>query len=116
MRLTRGSTLKGYSGFQTETQKEGYKIIKPLIYTTKEEIDEYNKTNNIPSVIDNTNNEDIYTRNRYRHHILPFLKQEQSNIHLKYLKFSKELNKYYDIIDAYDKKDIKGSKKKKSYI
>ena len=99
MRLTRGSTLKGYSGFQTETQKEGYKIIKPLIYTTKEEIDEYNKTNNIPSVIDNTNNEDIYTRNRYRHHILPFLKQEQSNIHLKYLKFSKELNKYYEFVD-----------------
>ena len=27
----------------------------------------------------------------------------------------KELNKYYDIIDEYDKKDIKGSKKKKSY-
>ena len=27
----------------------------------------------------------------------------------------KELNKYYDIIDTYDKKDIKGSKKKKSY-
>lgn len=27
----------------------------------------------------------------------------------------KELNKYYEIIDAYDKKDIKGSKKKKSY-
>ena len=51
MRLTRGSTLKGYSGFQTETQKENYKVIKPLIYATKEDIDEYNKQNNIPSSI-----------------------------------------------------------------
>lgn len=106
MRLTRGSTLKGYSGFQTETQKEGYIIIKPLIYTTKEEIDEYNETNNIPTVIDNTNNEDIYTRNRYRHHILPFLKNENSNIHIKYLKFSKELNKYYEFVDNLVNKEL----------
>ena len=99
MRLTRGSNLKGYSGFQTETQKENYKIIKPLIYTTKEKIDEYNKINNIPVVVDNTNFENIYTRNRYRHEILPFLKKENPNIHMKYLKFSKELNKYYSFVD-----------------
>lgn len=99
MRITRGSTLKGYSGFQVKTQKENYSIIKPLIYTTKEEIDKYNKENNIPSVTDNSNNEDLYTRNRYRHHILPFLKKENQNIHLKYLKFSKELNKYYRYVD-----------------
>ena len=37
MRLTRGSNLKGYSGFQTETQKENYKVIKPLIYATKDD-------------------------------------------------------------------------------
>ena len=58
MRITRGSNLKGYCGFQTETQKEGYKIIKPLIYTTKKDIEEYNKENNIPFVVDKTNNED----------------------------------------------------------
>lgn len=106
MRLTRGSTIKGYSGFQTETQKENYKIIKPLIYTTKESIDEYNKENNIPSVIDKTNKEDIYTRNRYRNHILPFLKKENKNIHLKYLKFSKELNEYYEFVNTLVNKEL----------
>ena len=106
MRLTRGSTLKGYSGFQVETQKENYKIIKPLIYTTKEEIDEYNKEKNIPSVIDKTNKEDIYTRNRYRNHILPFLKNENKNVHLKYLKFSKELNEYYEFVNALINKEL----------
>ena len=106
MRLTRGSTLKGYSGFQTETQKDGYKIIKPLIYATKDDIDEYNKQNNIPSVTDNTNFKDVYTRNRYRHHILPFLKKENSNIHLKYLKFSKELNKYYEFVNILVNKEL----------
>jgi len=99
MRISRGSNLKGYSGFQIETPKDGYKIIKPLIFTTKEEITEYNKKENIPYVIDNTNEEDDYTRNRYRHHILPFLKKENSNIHLKYLKFSRELTKYYEFVN-----------------
>lgn len=106
MRLTRGSNLKGYSGFQTETQKENYKVIKPLIYATKDDIDEYNKQNNIPSVIDNTNFKDIYTRNRYRHNILPFLKNENPNIHLKYLKFSKELNKYYEFVNTLINKEL----------
>lgn len=99
MRISRGSNLKGYSGFQVETPKKNYKIIKPLIYTTKEMITEYNHENNIPFVTDKTNEEDKYTRNRYRHHILPFLKKENSNIHLKYLKFSRELIKYYNYVD-----------------
>ncbi len=98
MRISRGSNLKGYCGFQIETQKEGYKIIKPLIFTSKDEINEYNKNNKIPSVNDQTNDEDNYTRNRYRHSILPFLKKENNNVHLKYLKFSKELTKYYNFV------------------
>ncbi len=98
MRISRGSNLKGYCGFQVETQKEGYKIIKPLIFTSKYEINEYNKNNKIPSVKDHTNDEDNYTRNRYRHNILPFLKNENNNVHLKYLKFSKELTKYYNFV------------------
>lgn len=106
MRISRGSNLKGYSGFQILTEKKGYQIIKPLIYTTKDIINEYNKENNIPFVIDQTNEEDNYTRNRYRHHILPFLKKENPNIHLKYLKFSQELTKYYEYVDKIVKQEL----------
>lgn len=113
MRLTRGSNLKGYSGFQLETQKDNYKIIKPLIFTNKEEIDKYNKQNDIPFVIDYTNNEDNYTRNRYRHKVLPFLKSENSNIHLKYLKFSRELLNYYNFVDKIVSSEIEKRYNKK---
>lgn len=106
MRLTRGSNLKGYCGIQIETQKEKYKIIRPLIFTTKANIEEYNKEHNIPFVTDKTNNEDKYTRNRYRHNVLPFLKNENSNVHLKYLKFSRELSKYYQYVDKEINKEI----------
>lgn len=97
MRLTRGSTLEGYSGFGKITQFENYKLVRPLIYTAKEEIETYNKENNIEYRIDKTNIDEHYTRNRYRKCILPFLKQENKNVHKKYLKFSEELKE----INAY---------------
>lgn len=106
MRISRGSNLKGYCGFQVETPKEGYKIIKPLIFASKDDINEYNKDNNIPSVKDYTNDEDNYTRNRYRHNVLPFLKSENKNVHLKYLKFSRELTKYYNYVSKVVENEI----------
>ena len=106
MRISRGSNLKGYTGFQIETPKDGYSIIKPLIFVSKDEINKYNEENNIPSVKDHTNDEDNYTRNRYRHNILPFLKNENKNIHLKYLKFSRELSKYYNYVSKEVEKEI----------
>ena len=74
MRIVRGSTLKGYSGFSKILDKGSYKIIRPLITLTKDEIISFNEANNIKYFIDSTNNEDFHTRNRYRHVVLPFLK------------------------------------------
>ena len=99
MRIVRGSTLKGYSGFSRIVDKGNYKIVRPLITLTKDEIIEFNKVNNIKYFIDETNNEDIHTRNRYRHVVLPFLKKENPNVHKKFIKFSETLienSKYID--------------------
>lgn len=99
MRLSRGSTLKGYSGFSKIVKHEQYKIVRPLIFYTKEEIEKYDERYKIPYVIDSSNEKDKYTRNRYRKVVLPFLKEEDSNIHLKYLKFSENLLAYSDFIE-----------------
>ena len=99
MRIVRGSTLKGYSGFSRIVEKNNYTIVRPLITLTKDEIVRFVENNNIKYAIDNSNNEDHYTRNRYRHTILPFLKQEEYNVHKKFLKFSETLlenNKYIE--------------------
>jgi tRNA(Ile)-lysidine synthase len=99
MRLGRGSNLKGYLGFRKETNYHDYKIIRPLITLTKEEIKNYDDKNNIPYAIDKTNFNDMYTRNRYRKYMLPLLKKEDKNINLKYLKYSEELQEYVDYVD-----------------
>lgn len=92
MRIVRGSNLNGYSGFKEIVEMDNYKIIRPLIHYTKKELEQYDKENNVKYYIDSSNDKDKYTRNRYRKYILPFLKEEEENVHLKFLKFSKNLS------------------------
>ena len=99
MRIVRGSNLNGYSGFKEIVDKGSYKIVRPLIRFTKEELKQYDIDNNIKYYVDESNEKDKYTRNRYRKYLLPFLKEEEKNVHLKFLKFSNtldEVSKYLD--------------------
>ena len=89
MRIVRGSTLRGYSGFNDIVKKDNYVIARPLINVTKEELEKFDNDNKIPYRIDKSNFKDKYTRNRYRKYVLPFLKQEDKNVHEKFIKFSK---------------------------
>lgn len=99
MRITRGSTLKGYAGFEQISKDEDNYIVRPLISLTKEQIIEYNDKNNIKYFVDETNNQDNYTRNRYRHKIIPELKKEYGDVHLKYIEYSKNLVEANDYIN-----------------
>lgn len=91
MREIRGSSLKGYAGIAMSTLHENYILVRPLLFYTKDNILEYAKENNIKYFIDNTNFLDNHLRNRIRKDILPLLKKENPNVHLKYLQYSEEL-------------------------
>ena len=103
MRIARGSNLNGYIGIKRVTQNEDYITLRPLLSATKDEIIKYNESENIPYVIDESNDSLKYTRNRYRKNVLPFLKNEDKQIHLKYLKFSEELEEYDNFVNNYIK-------------
>ncbi len=107
MRIMRGSTLKGYGGFERISLKDNYKVIRPLITLTKKEIEEYNQKNHIEYVIDQSNFKDVYTRNRYRKYILPKLKEENEKAHLKFLNFSEYLIESGNYFENYSKKICK---------
>lgn len=100
MRLTRGSSLKGYAGFEPISTREGYIIARPLIYLTKKEITDYLDENCIKYALDMSNNSEDYTRNRYRKNILPELKKENENVHLKFIDYNKKIL----LADSYLKK------------
>ena len=99
MRIVRGSTLRGYAGFLCVVEREDYKIVRPLIHHTKEEIIHYLKQNNISWVEDQSNLKDVYTRNRFRKYVVPQLKSEDPNVHDKFYKFSNLLLQYSDYVD-----------------
>lgn len=111
MRIVRGSNLKGYIGIPKVSKNDNYQIIRPLLRLSKKDIIEYLEKNKIDYVVDKSNESENYTRNRYRKHMLPFLKSEDARVHLKFLKYSEEL----EALKKYVDKDIK-TKIKEIYV
>jgi len=107
MRIVRGSTLRGYSGFSKEIDKGSYNIVRPIMNLTKDEILAYDKKNKIPYALDSSNQKDVYTRNRFRQYIVPEFKKEDKNVHNKFYKFSRTLLEYNEYIDKQVAKKIK---------
>ncbi len=99
MRLTRGSSFEGYRGILPETEYKGVKIIRPLISVSRSDIEEYQKYYNVQFNEDSSNSEDFYTRNRYRHHVMPFLENENPKVFDKFLQFSIYQDKAYQLIE-----------------
>ena len=106
MKIIRGSNIEGYSGIKEISNLKNYKIVRPLLSYTKDEIIKYNKSHNIPYFIDNSNTNTKYTRNRYRKKILPILKKEDKNVHKMFLRYSKILEEYDNYIKDLVKKNI----------
>ncbi len=99
MKIKRGSNLEGYAGIREVSTLNNYKIIRPLLPLTKEDLIQYNKENNIKYYIDHTNTDTKYTRNRYRMRIIPLLEEEDKDIHKKYLNYSRLLLEYFDYVE-----------------
>lgn len=108
MRIARGSTLKGYAGFAKEIDTGNYKIIRPFMDVTKDEIIKYDKENKIKFSEDSSNHKDKYTRNRYRKYVLPFLKSEDPNIHEKFIKYNQTLLESNEYIEKQAQDAING--------
>ena len=69
--LFRGSGIKGLAGIPAVRGK----VIRPLLCVERSEIEAYLKELGQDFCRDHTNEEDAYTRNRIRHHILPYVEE-----------------------------------------
>ena len=98
MKLIRGSNLEGYAGIKKISTLKNYSIIRPLLDYTKQDLIDYNINNKISYYLDKTNEDITYTRNRYRKNFLPLLKQEDKNIHKKFIYYSNTLLEYDNYI------------------
>ena len=79
-RILRGTGTDGLSGIAYKRSERGIPVIRPLLDVARSEIEDYCAANDLEPVIDHTNNEPIYTRNKIRLEILPLLEQYNPNI------------------------------------
>lgn len=71
MNIIRGSGASGLKGIDVARDN----LIRPLIKCSREEIEKYCEKNNLNPRIDKTNFENIYTRNKIRNMLIPYIKE-----------------------------------------
>ncbi len=79
MNILRGSAIAGLKGIEmTRKSANNPRItyIRPILTLKREEIEQYCQKNNLNPKIDKTNLENIYTRNKIRNELIPYLQKE----------------------------------------
>lgn len=89
MKLLRGAWTEGLSGIHpavllddapARTPHTSGKIVRPLLHATRAELRGWLSTRAQPWREDSTNTDEVHTRNRLRHTVLPILRQENPSI------------------------------------
>jgi tRNA(Ile)-lysidine synthase len=69
--LGRGTGIKGLTGIQPKNDE----IIRPLLFASRVDIEEYSRENNVPFREDSSNSSDKYQRNFIRHQVIPTIEK-----------------------------------------
>lgn len=115
MRIMRGTGIDGLKGMDFQTDD----IIRPILDIDRWEIENYIREKDIDTVLDKTNLETVYTRNRVRLELIPYIEEnfnpniidtlfrlsENASLDSKFLQEYTE-DRYNDIIKKTDKNSI----------
>lgn len=105
MNMIRGSGSSGLKGIRPIRDN---KFIRPLIETTREEIEKYCDENKLNPRIDETNFENDYTRNKIRNILIPLIKDEfNPNIIMTINRLSDIINEENEYLDKLTKQKYK---------
>lgn len=96
IKLARGSSIYGLSGIQTINGM----YTRPLLHTTKHDILQYLKSQNISYLTDETNNSDLFLRNKIRHKITSQLSSIDARFNPKIIEMMSYLHSLKKDIDT----------------
>lgn len=71
MNLVKGTGATGLRGMLPHQEQ----VVRPLLFATREEIEAYAKTEGLQHVEDSSNANDKYTRNFFRHRVIPLIEE-----------------------------------------
>ena len=95
--LIRGTGLTGMTGMKPVNNR----IIRPLLFATRQEITAYCKKHKIIFREDKSNADTKYTRNKIRHLVIPVLKEINPSIELTLNDTAGRFSEYNEIISGY---------------
>lgn len=98
LRLISGSNLYGYGGISLQTPFKDIYIYRPLLYFSREEINNYVERCKLVYFEDESNEQNDYLRNRIRHNILPLFKKENPNFLQEIINYSTILKESFTYI------------------
>ena len=95
--LIRGTGLAGMTGMKPLSNR----IIRPLLFASRQEINYYQKKHNIPYREDKSNAETKYTRNKIRHLVIPVLKEINPAIETTLNETAERFSGFNEIVSEY---------------
>jgi len=110
MRLLRGTGLSGLSGISVKRKIKNKIFIRPLLETSRKEIEAFLEGKKVKPRIDSTNKEEIFFRNKIRHNLLPLLKKEYNqNIVEVLANLAESISYDYEYLDRVARNNEKGN-------
>ncbi len=103
LNLTRGTGIRGLRGIP---ERNGH-IIRPLLFATRNELEEFARENKIEHREDSSNATDKYARNKIRHHVIPVLKELNPSLEST---FASNLHHFTELEELYNHRQRKWSR------
>lgn len=94
LNIFRGTGIKGLKGIVSTD-----KIIRPLIKTSKKDIENYVKENDIPYVVDVSNFDEYYARNYLRNNVIPLIIDKFQGVENNVLRLSMTATEEDEFLD-----------------
>lgn len=96
LNLLRGTKAKGLAGIPVRRAlTPSVEIVRPLLCITRAETEEYLMRNGLSFMTDETNFDDVFTRNWVRNELLPLLAQKQPQIRQHITQMAGELSEVF---------------------
>jgi tRNA(Ile)-lysidine synthase len=115
MRAIRGSGMLGLGGMSPVKYIEGITVIRPLIEISRSEIEDFIRLNNLRFRQDSSNDEIIFTRNKIRRELIPYLEKNfNSNIKEVLVNMAENLRAENEFLEKFAKRKFKAVSRHKN--
>ena len=108
MRLVRGSGMAGLGGMNPLKDMQGFKIMRPLVEISRREIEKFLKASKLKFRHDSSNAKTIFTRNKVRRELIPYLEDNfNPNVKEVLSNMAENLRLENDFLERFAKRKFK---------